>query len=98
MAFGRKPKALNELLKEFMNKIPQKTELKRGMVLHYWPDVVGKKIAAVTKKVRFNGSTLVVDVKNEAWRYEIHVNRYAIAKKLNDRVDSEVVKDIVVRT
>lgn len=98
MAFGRKPKALNELLKEFMNNIPQKTEMKRGMVLHYWPEIVGEKIAAVTKKVRFDGSTLIVTVKNEAWRYEIHANRYSIAKKLNDRVDSKVVKDIVVRT
>ena len=98
MAFGRKPKALNELLKEFMNNIPQKSKMKRGLVLHYWPEVVGKKIAAVTKKIHFDGSTLVVHVKNEAWRYEIHANRYAIAKKLNDRVDSDVVKDIVVRT
>lgn len=98
MAFGRKPKPLNELLKEFMDKIPQKTEMKKGLVLHYWPEVVGENIDAVTKKVRFEGNKLIVTVKNEAWRYEIHSNRYSIAKKLNDRVDSKVVKDIVVRT
>lgn len=98
MAFGRKPKSLNELLQEFMNRIPQKTEMKRGMVLHYWPEVVGDKIDAVTKSVRFEGNKLIVTVKNEAWRYEIHSNRYSIAKKLNDRVDSKVIKDIVVRT
>lgn len=98
MAFGRKPKALNELLKEFMEKIPQKAEMKRGLVLHYWPEVVGDKINAVTKKVKFDGSKLIVIVENEAWRYEIHSNRYSIAKKLNDRVDSKVVKDIIVRT
>lgn len=98
MAFGRKPKSLNELLREFMDRIPQKMEMKRGMVLHYWPDVVGEKIAAVTKQVRFDGPKLIVTVENEAWRYEIHSNRYTIAKKLNDRVDSKVVKDIIVRT
>ncbi|WP_234567473.1 DUF721 domain-containing protein [Rhodohalobacter sp. 614A] len=98
MAFGRKPKALNNLLQEFMDKIPQKTEMKRGMVLHYWPDVVGGKIAEVTKQIRFDGSKLIVTVENEAWRYEIHKNRFTIAKKLNDRVESKVVKDIIVRT
>lgn len=98
MAFGRKPKPLNELLKEFMDKIPQKTEMKKGLVLHYWPEVVGENINAVTEKVRFEGNKLIVTVKNEAWRYEIHSNRYSIAKKLNDCVDSKVVKDIVVRT
>lgn len=98
MAFGRKPKSLDKLLKEFMDKIPQKSELKRGLVLHYWPEVVGENIDAVTEKVSFEGSKLIVVVKNEAWRYEIHSNRYSIAKRLNDKVDSKVVKDIIVRT
>ena len=98
MAFGRKPKPLDALLQEFMEKIPQKRELKRGLVLHYWPEVVGDKIDAATEKVKFDGSKLIVIVKNEAWRYEIHSNRYSIAKKLNDKVDSKVVKDIIVRT
>lgn len=98
MAFGRKPKALNELLQDFLDKIPQKTEMKRGLVLHYWPEVVGEKINNITKKVKFDGSKLIVIVKNEAWRYEIHSNRYSIAKKLNDKVDAKVVKDIIVRT
>lgn len=98
MAFGRKPKSLDKLLKEFMDKIPQKSELKRGLVLHYWPEVVGENIDAITEKVSFEGSKLIVVVKNEAWRYEIHSNRFSIAKRLNDKVDSKVVKDIIVRT
>lgn len=98
MAFGRKPKSLDKLLQEFMDKIPQKTEMKRGLVLHYWPEVVGDKINAVTENVKFDGSKLIVVVKNEAWRYEIHSNRYSIAKRLNDKVNAKVVKDIIVRT
>lgn len=98
MAFGRKPKSLDKLLKEFMDKIPQKSELKKGLVLHYWPEVVGENIDAVTEKVSFERSKLIVVVKNEAWRYEIHSNRFSIAKRLNDKVDSKVVKDIIVRT
>jgi predicted nucleic acid-binding Zn ribbon protein len=98
MAFGRQPKSMNELLKEFMKRIPRQAELKRGMVLHVWPDVVGDKINAVTKKVHFDGSNLIVTVTTEAWRYELHANRFSIAKKLNERVDSKVVKEIIVRT
>jgi len=41
MAFSRKPQSMNQLLKEFMKRIPHQTELKRGMVLHLWPSVVG---------------------------------------------------------
>ncbi len=89
---------MNELLKEFIKKIPQKTELKRGMVLHAWPDVVGEKISNITKELYFEGPRLIVKVTSEAWRYELHANRYSIAKKLNNYVESDVIKEIIVRT
>lgn len=98
MAFGRKPKAMNELLNEFMKKVPQQAELKRGMVLHLYPEVVGEQIAAATTKVRFEQSKLIVTVNSDAWRFELHANRFSIAKKLNEKVGSKVVKEIIVRT
>ncbi len=98
MAFGRKPKPMNELLKEFMKRIPRQAELKRGMVLHVWPDVVGENISAATKKVHFEGAKLIVTVTSEAWRFELHANRFSLAKKLNERVESNVVREIIVRT
>lgn len=97
MAFGRKPESMNKLLKEFIKKMPHQTELKRGMVLHLWPSVVGEQIQSVTKEVHFEGNKLIVKVDNEAWRHEIHANRFSIAKKLNEKVDSKVVKEIIVR-
>lgn len=97
MAFGKKPESINRLLKNFMNKIPQKTELRRGMVLHFWPEVVGDNINGVTKNLRFEGDKLFVKVESEVWRHEIHANRFSIVKRLNDKVGSKVVKEIVVR-
>lgn len=97
MGFGKKPQSLDKLLKDFMKRIPHRTELKRGMILHVWPDVVGEKIASVTKNLHFEGDRLVMEVDNPAWRHEIHANRYSIAKKLNDKVDAKIVKEIIVR-
>lgn len=98
MAFGRKPKAMNELLNEFMKKVPQQAELKRGMVLYLYPEVVGDQIASATTDVRFDQSKLIVKVSSEAWRFELHANRFSIAKKLNEKVGSKIVKEIIVRT
>lgn len=97
MAFGKKPQSMNALLKEFMKKIPHQTELKRGMVLHLWPSVVGDRINTATKNLRFEGNKLIVTVVSDAWRYELHTNRFSIAKKLNDRVDAKIIKEIIVR-
>ena len=89
---------MSDLLKEFMKKIPRQTELKRGMVLHLWPEVVGEGIGKATKGVRFDGEKLIVTMANEAWRFELHANRYRIMKKLNERVGSPIVKELIVRS
>jgi len=97
MAFGKKPQSMDKLLQEFMKRIPHRTKLQRGMVLHIWPEIVGSKIATVCKNVHFEGNRLILYVENSVWRHEIHMNRFSIAKKLNDKVGSKVVKEIVVR-
>ncbi len=89
---------MDNLLKEFMKRIPHRTKLQRGMVLHVWPEIVGERINSVCKNLHFEGSRLVVEVETAAWRHEIHMNRFSIAKKLNDKVGSKIVKEIVVRS
>lgn len=98
MAFRRQPRAMGDLLKEFMKSFPGQNELKRGMVLHLWPKIVGDGIGKATKGMRFDGDKLVVTMENEAWRFELHANRYRIVKRLNQRVGSSVVKDLIVRS
>lgn len=88
---------MDDLLKEFMKRIPHRTKLQRGMVLHIWPEIVGEKIASVSKNLHFEGNRLVVEVNNASWRHEIHMNRFSIVKRLNEKVGSKVVQEIVVR-
>ncbi len=88
---------MDELLKEFMKRIPHRTKLQRGMVLHVWPEIVGDKIAAVSKNLHFEGNRLVLEVDNSAWRHEIHMKRFSITKRLNEKVGSKVVQEIIVR-
>lgn len=97
MAFGNKPQSMDDLLKEFMKRIPHRTKLQRGMVLHIWPEIVGEKIASVSKNLHFEGNRLVLEVDNASWRHEIHMNRFSIVKRLNEKVGSKVVQEIVVR-
>ncbi len=97
MAYSNQPESLENLLKEFMKRLPRKKELKRGMILHVWPEVVGEQVARATSDLRFERDKLIVIVVSDAWRSEIHLNRNEIKNKLNRKVGSEVVKEIVVR-
>lgn len=91
------PKPLKELVKEYLDDVPHRKRLKRGMILSLWDETVGESIAKQTQNLRFDNGKLIMNVKNPAWRQEIHMKRYSIAKKLNDKVGEKIIKEIVVR-
>lgn len=92
-----KPKTIGSALQDFLEKFPQKKKLKQGMILSVWPKVVGERIASQTEDLHFENNKLVCKVKNAVWRHEIHANRYNIAKRLNEKVNGQIVGDIIVR-
>lgn len=96
MAF-KQPKKFADSLKSFLDKYPHRRQLKRGMILSLWPEIVGSAIAAQCENLRFEGSKLVVNVRNAGWRQELHLQRYTIQKKLNEEVSEEIISEIIVK-
>jgi len=92
------PKALRELVTDFLDDIPHRKRLKRGMILSLWAETVGEKIDEQTANIYFEYGNLVVHVKNPAWRHEIHMKRYSITKKLNEEVGEDIIKEMIVRS
>lgn len=95
--FGKKPRALGDLIEDFVEGYPHRKSLKKGMILSLWPRIVGKNIAEVSQDLQFKGDKLMLRIENPGWRHELHMQRHAIMKKLNREVNEEIVKDIVVR-
>lgn len=92
------PKLLRDALKDFLDDYPHRKRLRRGMILSIWEQTVGERIAEETENIHFERGNLVVHVKNPAWRQEIHMKRFSITKRLNDKVGEKIVKEIVVRS
>lgn len=92
------PKPLKEALKNFLDNYPHRRRLKKGMILSLWQNTVGDRIAEQTENVHFEHGNLVIHVKNPAWRQEIHMKRFSIAKRLNEQVEEDIIKEIVVRS
>lgn len=98
MAFSKKPASLDQLLKNYIRRMPRQDAFKRGMVLHVWPEVVGERVAEATESLSFDDENrLLVRVRSDAWRNELHMNRFSICKKLNGKVGSRTVKEVIVR-
>lgn len=92
------PKPLSDSLRKYLDKFPHKKKLRQGMVLSVWKEVVGERISAQITDVHFESGKLVMKVSNQVWRHEIHANRFSIAKRLNAKVNAQIVGDIIVRS
>lgn len=93
----RQPKPLKDLIRDYIRDFPEKKKLKKGMVLSLWPEIVGEAIAKQSHNLHFEGDKLIVNVSDTMWRQELHMQRFAIMKKLNEAVREDVVREIIVR-
>lgn len=59
-----------------------------------WPEIVGVKIAEVSKAVRFSGDTVLVSVPNDGWRQQLSMEVDEILKKIHALPGGKVVKRI----
>ncbi len=99
MAFYRKqPRQLRELVDDFIDDYPHRVALKRGMILALWPEVIGEAVREQVRDLKFQGSRLILYVPDPSWRHEIHMQRRAIAGKLNSAVKEEIIRDIIIKT
>jgi hypothetical protein len=94
--YSGKPVAIGELIKDYIDKYPRKKELKQGMVLAVLPKVAGEKVNEQISKATFRNDKLILTVKNQIWRQEIHLQRQSLMNKLNETVNGEIVKEIVI--
>jgi predicted nucleic acid-binding Zn ribbon protein len=93
----QKPQKISDVLQDFIDDYPHRKRLKRGMILSLFPRIVGPKIAEQVSKLYFKEETLYAHVPNDAWRHEIHMKRYSIAKRLNDEVGEKIIKELRIK-
>jgi hypothetical protein len=61
-----------------------------------WPKLIGERLATVCVPISFNGSTLVIEVKDHQWEEALRSVRPALLDKLRTATAGEVSKIRVV--
>ncbi len=63
-------------------------------IVNRWPEIVGDKIAEVSKAIRFSDDTLMVSVKDAAWRQQLSMEVDRILKEIHAVPGGKAVKKI----
>lgn len=87
-------KTLGQALKQLINDLGIENEVILHQAVQLWPEVVGKKIANISRAERIDGNILFVKVTNDSWRNELVFLKKDIIERLNKRIGKIVVKDL----
>ena len=70
-------------------------QVKRVGVLDLWPDIVGEKLAAITRAKGVSDSTLFVEVPTSAWLTELNIMKREFLERVNERLPDAPIDRIV---
>ncbi len=72
-------------------------KIAEGSLPHIWREVTGEVVAASTRQVRFVRGTLYIHVASSILRTELMMQREALVRSINKKLEMELVKSVVVQ-
>ena len=86
---------LKDVIMRFLREEGLETQLHEHHAVKAWPEVAGPFITRYTGAVRFQQGTLYIKITRPALRQDLTMGRTQLARQINERVGSPVVKQIV---
>ena len=86
---------------DVLKQIIQANKLQPGMdqidVKEAWQNIIGNGVNSYTKNVALRGSTLYVELSSSVLREELSHGKSKIIAMINEELQREVIKDVVLR-
>ena len=81
-----------------LKKLIKTNGLNAGLVqqkaIDVWEEVVGRAISQNTETVSVEKRVLTIKTRNATWRQELQLQKTNIIKKLNKKLNKNIIKDI----
>ena len=90
--------SIGEILREFFTQNPEiGRRLDEVRVVHAWREVLGPGVAQATHEAYVRGATLHVVLDSAVLRSELMMWRDRLVRTLNERVGTDVIREIRFR-
>ncbi len=86
---------LDTVLSSVLSDHGVRDQVERMGVLALWPDIVGEKLAEVTRAKGVEDATLFVEVRSSAWLMELNMMKGDFLRRVNERF-TDVPMDRIV--
>ena len=93
-----KAQSIGEILREFFAQNPEiGRRLDEVRVVHAWREVLGPGVSQATREAYVRGATLHVMLDSAVLRSELMMWRDRLVRTLNERVGTDVIREIRFR-
>ncbi len=90
-------KSLGDALGGVIDQLGIRRKLDETRAIEAWSQIAGATINEVTVSVWVERKKLLVKISSSVWRQELHLQRRAWLKRLNEQAGANVVQEIVFR-
>lgn len=94
----RFPRRISDLLGEELPGAGLRGRLREVDIWRFWPEVVGTVVASRAQPLRIINGVLTVVVSSGPWMQELSFLKGVMRDKLNARLGSELVREIVLKS
>ena len=88
---------LAEAVNDYIREMNLGEKLSEVTIINSWEEIVGKAISSRTTKIFIKDHVLHIHLNSSVVRNELLMLREVLKEKLNSKVGSEVIRDIVLR-
>ena len=85
---------IGKALQVFIKNSGLEKVLDQQNLIDVWDEVVGEKISKNAKAKSIEYGVLKVETASSTWKQELHLQKNDIVKKLNKKIQKEIIKDI----
>jgi predicted nucleic acid-binding Zn ribbon protein len=78
------PKPIGDVLNDVLEDAGVLRQFERLGVLDLWPEIVGERVAQVTRARNVDDTTLVVEVRSSAWLMELNMMKGDLLERVNE--------------
>jgi len=86
---------LGRLIERILKDAGLDKQVNESQAINYWNEIAGEEISTLTEPVKVADGKLFVRVSNPSWRNELIMLKPKIKNKLNKRIGSSTIKDII---
>lgn len=93
----RNEQSIGEILHEFLKINQLENVVFADRIAAIWQDTLGNEITKETDRIFLNNGSLFVNLRSPSLKSELMMRRSQIALLLNEKLGSQIIKQVIIR-